>query len=62
MCEALPERQMQRELDEANQVAAPPAAIAIKDFLAGVDVERWMRFLVQGGTVLIQAELVTIQS
>src|SRR5258708_1526870 len=48
MRQALLERQMQRELDEANQVATPPAAMAIKDVLAGVDVEGGMRFPVQG--------------
>src|SRR5260370_23182757 len=47
MREALLERQMQRELDEANEVAAPSAAMAKKDVLAGVDIKRRMRFPVQ---------------
>jgi hypothetical protein len=48
MREALLERQMQRKFDEANQIAAPPAAMAKEDVLAGVDVKRGMRFPVQG--------------
>src|SRR5437016_5655878 len=48
MRQGLLERQMQGELDEANQVATPPTAMAIKEVLAGVDVERGMRFPVQG--------------
>src|SRR3989442_6185488 len=47
-CDALPEGEMQRKLDKANQVASAPAAVAVKQILAGVDVERRARFLVQG--------------
>jgi hypothetical protein len=36
------------QLDEADQIAALPAAVAVEKILAGVDIERRAGFLVQG--------------
>jgi hypothetical protein len=36
------------EFDEADQVAAPPAAVAVEQVLAGIDVERRACFPMQG--------------
>ena len=41
------EGQVTRELDEANQIAALPAAMAVEDILARVDVERGPALLMQ---------------
>jgi hypothetical protein len=42
----LAERQIEKELDEADQVAAPAAAVAVEQILGGVDVERRASLLV----------------
>ena len=39
MRHALAERQMEEELDKADQVAAAATAVAVEQILAGVDVE-----------------------
>ena len=41
---ALAERQTLRKLDEADQVAAATATVAIEQILAAIDVERRPRF------------------
>ena len=45
--EALAEGQMTRQLDKANQVSALPAAVAVENILARVDIERGLGLLVQ---------------
>jgi len=45
--EALAERQPARQLDEANQVSALSAAVAVENILASVDIERGLGLLVQ---------------
>jgi len=40
LLDALAERKMQSQLDQADQVASAPAAMAIEQILARVDVER----------------------
>src|SRR5215831_9186631 len=42
----LAERQIEEELDEADQVAAAAAAVAVEQVFAGIDVERRTRLLV----------------
>jgi hypothetical protein len=42
----LAERQVEEELDEANQVAAAAAAVAVEQVFAGIDVERRARLVV----------------
>jgi hypothetical protein len=44
---AFVEGQVMRELEEANQIAALPAAVAVEDILVGVDVERGPALLMQ---------------
>ena len=39
---------MQRKFHKANQVAAPPAAVAVEQILASIDVEGGTGFLMQG--------------
>ena len=45
--EALAEGQMAGQLDKANQIAALPAAVAVEDIFARVDLERGLGLLVQ---------------
>ena len=42
----LAERQIEEELDEADQVAATAAAVAVEQVFAGIDVERRARLVV----------------
>ncbi len=44
---ALAKRQVLRQLDEANQIAALAAAVAVEEILAGVDIEGRPGFGVQ---------------
>ncbi len=46
--EALAKRQMPRELDKANQIATLTATMAVKEILAGVDIEGRPSLGVQG--------------
>lgn len=46
--EAFTEGEALEQLDEADQIAALPAAVAVEEILAGVDIERRAGFLVQG--------------
>lgn len=39
-------KQIEEELDEADQVAAAATAVAVEQVLAGIDVERRARLLV----------------
>ena len=41
----LAERQIEEELDKADQVAAPAAAVAVEQVLGGIDVEGRTSFL-----------------
>ena len=41
----LAERQIEEELDKADQVAAAAAAVAVEQILGGIDVEGRTRFL-----------------
>ena len=41
-------REIQRKLDEANEVAATAAAVAVEDILGGIDVEGRVSFRMQG--------------
>ena len=45
--EALAERQLARQLDETQQIAALAAAVTVEEIFAGVDIERGPGFLVQ---------------
>jgi hypothetical protein len=47
MSEALSKGQMAKQLDEADQIAALGAAVAVEDILAGVHIERGAGLLVQ---------------
>jgi hypothetical protein len=42
----LTERQIEEELDEANQIAALAAAVAVEEILGSIDVKRRTRLLV----------------
>ena len=44
----LAKRQIQKELHQADQVAAPAAAMAVEQILGGMDVERGSSLLVKG--------------
>ena len=46
--EALVKGQVLRQLDEANQIAALAAAVAVEEIFSGVDIERRPGFPVQG--------------
>ena len=46
--EALAERQMTRQLDKANQIAALATTMTVEEIFAGVDIERRASFRVQG--------------
>src|SRR6266478_1372601 len=46
--EALAERQMTRQLDKANQIAALAATMTVEEIFAGVDIERRPGFRMQG--------------
>ena len=46
MSHGLAERQIEEELNEADQVAAAAAAVAVEQILGGVDVEGRASFLV----------------
>lgn len=48
MTNTFTERETQRKLQEANEVTAAPAAVAIEEIFAGIDVERGSGFTVQG--------------
>jgi len=39
MCHTLAKRQIEEELDKADQIAAPATAVAIEQILGGIDVE-----------------------
>ena len=45
MSHSLAERQIEEELDKADQVAAPAAAVAVEQVFGGIDVEGGARFL-----------------
>jgi len=45
---ALVKGQVLRQLDEANQVAALTAAVAVEEILAGIDIKGRPSFRVQG--------------
>ena len=45
-CDGLAERQMEEELDEANQIATLAAAVAVEQILGGIDVKRRTSLLV----------------
>ena len=46
MCHTLAERQIEEELDKADQVAAAATPVAVEQILAGIDVEGRARLLV----------------
>ena len=46
-CDGLAERQMEVELDKANQIATLAAAVAVEQILGGIDVKRRTSLLVQ---------------
>ena len=45
--DAVPERQVEVDLDEANQIAAVTTAMAVEEILLGVDVKRGLGFRVE---------------
>jgi hypothetical protein len=42
--DSLPERQVERKLDEADQIAAATASMAVEHIFAGIDIERSVAF------------------
>ncbi|MGD0310549.1 MAG: hypothetical protein ABSC02_14835 [Acidobacteriota bacterium] len=45
---SLTKREIQQKLDEANEVAATAAAVAVEDILGGIDIEGRVSFRMQG--------------